>query len=122
MVFRAFSFFGLPATGQRDGCMQCVCVCVRVCVCVCVCWCHGLTTQAEDVEILVGSQNHQIWAKDDPGRLLQVVVHLNGTVARATVGDHSSLVIPLQTTVGIQIYFRFQIHSNKFKVKLRWAE
>ena len=57
-----------------------------------------LTTQAEDIEILMGSQDHQIWAKDDPGGFFKVVVHLNGTVARATVGNHSCLVVTLATT------------------------
>ena len=105
MVFREFSFFGLPATGGRvwmwvwGGCVwcaACVCVCVCVFVCVCLCVCQELTTQAQDVKVLMGSQNHQVRAKDDPCRFLQVVVHLNGTVARATVGNHSGLVISLR--------------------------
>ena len=78
-------------------CVVCgMCVCVCVCVCLGLCVCQELTTQAEDVKVLVGSQNHQIRAKDDPGCLLQVVVHLNSTVARATVGNHSGLVISLR--------------------------
>ena len=73
-----------------------MCVCVCVCVCVSGSVCQELTTQAEDVKVLMGSQNHQIRAKDDPCRFLQVVVHLNSTVARATVGNHSGLVISLR--------------------------
>ena len=56
-----------------------------------------LTTEEEYVECLVRLQHHQVRAKNHSSRLLLVVVDLDCTVARATVGHNPGLVSLLET-------------------------
>ena len=53
------------------------------------------TTERENVEVFMGSQDNQIRAKDHPGSLLYVVVDLASSVDWTAVGQHSGLVSTL---------------------------
>jgi len=57
-----------------------------------VCYSLSLTTEEEHVKCLVGLQDDKIWPKHHPGGLVLIVVHLNCTVAGATIRHHRCLV------------------------------
>jgi len=57
-----------------------------------VCYSLSLTTEEEHVKCLVGFQDDKIRPKHHPGSLILIVVHLNCTVAGATIRHHGCLV------------------------------
>ena len=57
----------------------------------------SLTAETEHIEVLVWTEDDKIWAEDDPGCFLQVIVHLAGSVVGTAVSHHTCLVTTLNT-------------------------